>query len=75
MVLAHWATPIMMAPTPNELFESSVRSADVEIRWADAEDVVGLFISGEVWAAFDASTGAGYSGGPRSRPWSGAARE
>jgi hypothetical protein len=41
---------------------SSFRAADVEVRWADDGSVVGLFISGRVWAVFDALDGAEYAG-------------
>jgi hypothetical protein len=36
---------------------------DIAICWDDSESKVGLRIRGELWAAFDASTGAGYGGG------------
>jgi len=35
---------------------------DVEVRWDATESLVGLFIGGNLWAAFDSSTGAGYLG-------------
>jgi hypothetical protein len=40
----------------------SFAQADVEVRWAADESVVGLFISGRVWAVFDTASGAEYSG-------------
>jgi hypothetical protein len=40
----------------------SVEVGAVEVRWDADEQVVGLFIDGELWAAFDGSTRAGYAG-------------
>jgi len=43
---------------------------DIEIRWDADENLVGLFICGQLWAAFDGRTGAKYGGnyGARARP-------
>lgn len=37
-------------------------NARVEIRWDAAENVVALFIESQLWAVFDPTTGAGYTG-------------
>ncbi len=37
----------------------------LEIRWNTVEDKVGLFIHGQLWAVFDARSGAKYGGGYR----------
>src|SRR5438552_3008968 len=36
--------------------------SDVVVRWDAAERAVGLFIRGNLWAAFDATTGTKYGG-------------
>jgi hypothetical protein len=36
--------------------------SDISIRWNASETVVGLFIRGQLWAAFDASNGSAYGG-------------
>src|SRR5260370_33331884 len=43
---------------------------DIAIRWDPAETIVGLFIHGHLWAAFDGRTGAKYGGDyrPNARP-------
>jgi hypothetical protein len=38
------------------------RAEDVEVRWAADGSVVGLFISGRVWAVFDANNRTEYGG-------------
>ena len=38
------------------------RQADVDIRWDATETLVGLFIRHQIWAAFDTTSGDGYSG-------------
>lgn len=38
---------------------------DVSIRWEDDESKVGLFIRGQLWAAFDAQTHGKYGGNYR----------
>jgi hypothetical protein len=43
---------------------------DVAIRWADGENIVGLFIRSKLWAAFDCGSGAKYGDNyhPHCRP-------
>lgn len=35
---------------------------DIEIRWNGKEDIVGLFIKGQLWAAFDGATNRKFGG-------------
>jgi hypothetical protein len=42
--------------------DSDLQQEDVAIRWGADEGVVGLFIRGQLWAAFDDRTGARYGG-------------
>lgn len=39
--------------------------SEVVVQWDTAERIVGLFISGRLWAAFDSSTGVKYGGAYR----------
>ena len=41
-------------------------SGDITIRWNAVENKVGLFIRSQLWAVFDAETGAKYGGNYRS---------
>jgi hypothetical protein len=38
---------------------------EISIRWSSAENAVGLFIRGQLWAAFDLRSGAKYGGNYR----------
>ena len=35
---------------------------DISVRWTPDENTVGLFIRGQLWAAFDSKTGVNYGG-------------
>ena len=42
--------------------DPDLQQADVDVRWNNVESVVGLFIEGQLWAAFDGNSGAKYGG-------------
>ncbi|UVC14018.1 hypothetical protein [Mesorhizobium onobrychidis] len=41
----------------------AIDEADIAVKWDRDEQCVGLFIFGELWAAFDTATGKKYGGG------------
>lgn len=45
--------------------ESDFRERDITVQWDAKENKVGLFIRGQLWAAFDTTTGAKYGGNYR----------
>ena len=43
----------------------NLRETELEVRWSASGESVGLFISGTLWAAFDARSRQGFGGGYR----------
>ena len=55
----------VLAAIPVVIGTPDFEERDVAIRWDAKESRVGLFICGQLWAAFDAGSGAKYGGNYR----------
>ena len=42
--------------------DPDLQQTDINVRWNNVESIVGLFIEGQLWAAFDGDSGAKYGG-------------